>query len=286
MARDLPPSVSQHALDFRQHRFRLRQDGRFQARMVAHPGVQRSHARHRSVQAGRTVRRQCARRSPLRNRTRACLRERSARGWSFRPMRGWPPNRRARGCAGPGFRWMPAGCAASDLRGGEQRLLHQRAISHHREAAPRLHHARLAERDGEIRTGVRRAVVRLAVQLLVFQKQHRIVRAERRAQQAAGIQGVRGHHHAQARNVGEGHFAALAVIDGAAVQVTRRWARESRRGRQTRRWSASAAWPAHYGAASWPARCNRRTGFRPPASGRGWPCRWRGPRWRLRPAAY
>ena len=53
----------------------------------------------------------------------------------------------------------------------------------------------------------------------------------RRAQQPAGVQRVRGHHHAQARDVRERHLAALAVIDRAAVQIAAdRHAQSPRRG--------------------------------------------------------
>ena len=67
---------------------------------------------------------------------------------------------------------------------------------------------------------MRRAVVRLAIQPLVLEEKHRIIGANRGAQQAAGIQRIRWHDDAQAWDVRELHLAALAVIDGAAVQVS------------------------------------------------------------------
>ena len=83
-----------------------------------------------------------------------------------------------------------------------------------------FHDFRLAEGDGVIGAGMRRAVVGFAVEALVFQEQHGIVAADGGAQQAAGVEGVRRKNHVQAGNVRENAFAALAVIDGAAVQIS------------------------------------------------------------------
>ena len=55
--------------------------------------------------------------------------------------------------------------------------------------------------------------------MLVFEEDDRIVGADGRAQKAAGIERGRRHDHAQAGNVGEKHFAGLAVIDAAAGQI-------------------------------------------------------------------
>ena len=109
--------------------------------------------------------------------------------------------------------------ASLHLRCRQQRFLHQGAIRDHGEALARLDDFGAAQRNGEIGAGIGRAVVGLAVQPLVFQEQDRVVRAQRRAQQPAGIGGVRGHHHPQPGNVSKQHLAALAVIDAAAVQV-------------------------------------------------------------------
>ena len=62
--------------------------------------------------------------------------------------------------------------------------------------------------------------MRLAVQVLGFEKQHRVVAADRGAQQAVGVQRRGRHHHAQSRQVGKDRFARLAVIDGASRQVS------------------------------------------------------------------
>ena len=105
------------------------------------------------------------------------------------------------------------------LHGSLQSFLDHRAVGHDGEAVAGLDDFGAAERDGEVRAGMRRAIVRLAIQALVLEEQNRIVAADGGAQQAAGIQRVRRHHHAQAGDVRELHLAALAVIDGAAVQI-------------------------------------------------------------------
>ena len=78
----------------------------------------------------------------------------------------------------------------------------------------------LAEGNHVIASGIRRAVMGLAVEVLRFEKQHGIVAADGGAQQAVGVQRGRGHHHPQARQVGKDGFAGLAVIDRASRQVT------------------------------------------------------------------
>ena len=66
---------------------------------------------------------------------------------------------------------------------------------------------------------MRRAVVGLAIETLVLEEKHRVVAAYRRAQQTAGVESVRRHHHAEPGNVRELHLPALAVINSAAIQV-------------------------------------------------------------------
>jgi len=46
-----------------------------------------------------------------------------------------------------------------------------------------------AERDGEIRAGILRAIVGLAIKMFVLEEEHRIVGANRGAQEAADIEG-------------------------------------------------------------------------------------------------
>src|ERR1700683_1567385 len=82
------------------------------------------------------------------------------------------------------------------------------------------HDARFAEWDGEIRSGIFRTVVGLAIEMFVFEKQHGIIGTNRGAQEAADIEGGGRHHHAQARHVSEDDFAALAMVNRAAGEVT------------------------------------------------------------------
>ena len=118
--------------------------------------------------------------------------------------------------------------------------MHQRAISDDADVGAFAHHARLAKRNGEIGAGIRRAIVRLAVEMLVLEEHHRIVAADGGAQQAAEIQRGRRHHHAQTRAMRENHFAALAVIDPAAGQIAADGSANHHRRFEMRRWSASA----------------------------------------------
>ena len=55
--------------------------------------------------------------------------------------------------------------------------------------------------------------------MLVLEEQHGIIGADRGTQQAAYVERSGRHHHAQAGNVREDHFAALAVIDRAAGEI-------------------------------------------------------------------
>ena len=81
------------------------------------------------------------------------------------------------------------------------------------------HDARFAERDGEIRAGIFRAIVGLAIEMFVLEKHHGIVGPNRGAKKAANIEGGGRHHHAQAGDMRENNFAALAVINRAAGEV-------------------------------------------------------------------
>ena len=70
--------------------------------------------------------------------------------------------------------------------------------------------------------GVDALVVRLAVEVLVLEEEHRVVAADRRPQEAVRVEGVRGHDDAQARDVRHEHGARLRVVDGAAADVAAR----------------------------------------------------------------
>src|SRR6185437_1347695 len=79
---------------------------------------------------------------------------------------------------------------------------------------------RFAKRNCEIRAGISATVVRLTIQMLVFEEHHRVVATNCRAQQTTEIQSRGGHYHAQARLVSEEHFAALAVVNRASGQIS------------------------------------------------------------------
>ena len=96
------------------------------------------------------------------------------------------------------------------------RAMHHGAVGDDADVGAFAHHARLAKRNREIRARILGAIVGLAVEMLVLEEQHRIIAANGRAQQAANIERRRRHHHAQAGNMREDDFAALAVIDRAA----------------------------------------------------------------------
>ena len=101
-----------------------------------------------------------------------------------------------------------------------QRARHDSAVGDHGQIGSRVHDLGLAERNHVIRSGIRGAAIGFAIQTLVLEKQHRIVAANRRAQQAGGIKRIRRKHHAQAGNVREDALAALRVINRAAGQVS------------------------------------------------------------------
>ena len=78
------------------------------------------------------------------------------------------------------------------------------------------HRFRLAKRDHIVRSRIRSATVCLPIQTLVLKKHHRIVTANRRAQQAVRIERIRRKHDAHARRVGKQHLARLRMVKRAA----------------------------------------------------------------------
>ena len=61
---------------------------------------------------------------------------------------------------------------ALERRRGHFGAMHQRAVGDDADVAAFAHHARLAERNGELRSRIFRAVVGLAVEVLVFEEHH------------------------------------------------------------------------------------------------------------------
>ncbi len=74
-----------------------------------------------------------------------------------------------------------------------------RAVGDDADVGAFAHDARFAEGDGEIRAGIFRAIVGLAIEMFVLEKHHGIVGPNRGAQQAANVEGRGRHHHAQPR---------------------------------------------------------------------------------------
>src|SRR5690348_11052047 len=85
------------------------------------------------------------------------------------------------------------GVRALHLHGRLQSLLDYCAVSNDGEALAGLDHFGAAEGDGEIRAGIWRSIVRLAIKALVFEEEYGIVRADCSSQEPASIQRSRGH---------------------------------------------------------------------------------------------
>src|SRR2546426_11918979 len=69
----------------------------------------------------------------------------------------------------------------------DERPLDQRAVSDYGKVLSLPHSLRFTKRDHEIVLRILRLVVGLAIEMLVLKKQHGIVTANRRAQQAVGV---------------------------------------------------------------------------------------------------
>ena len=147
----------------------------------------------------------------------------------------------------------------------EQRTLDQRAPGQHDDIGAFAADGGLAERHHVVGARVHALVVGLPVEVLVLEEQHRIVAADRRAQQAGGVLrrstgtrcGCRGSARRCSRPTGCGTARRRAD--------TRRSPPGSPSGRRTRCSIDSAASTSRRASASSPARCSRRTGFRRPA---------------------
>src|SRR6266478_2381578 len=109
---------------------------------------------------------------------------------------------------------------ALELRGGDFGAMHDGAESDDAHFGAFFHDARFAEGDGVVGTGILGAIVRLAIEMLVLEEHHGIVAAEGGTQKPGDIEGGGGHHDAKAGAVRENGFAALAVINAAAGEIT------------------------------------------------------------------
>ena len=101
----------------------------------------------------------------------------------------------------------------------QERPLHQRAPRQHQDVGAFAPHRRLAERHHVVGAGILALVVGLAVEMLVLEEEHRVVAADRRAQQAGRVLGVRRKHDADPGAVREDALARLAVVRRAAAQI-------------------------------------------------------------------
>ncbi len=105
------------------------------------------------------------------------------------------------------------------LLGRQQRALDERAPGQHHDVGAFAPDRGFAERDHELGSLVRALVVGLAVQVLVLEEEHRVVAADRRAQQPRRIDRVGREHDPQPGTMREDALARLAVIRRAAPQV-------------------------------------------------------------------
>src|SRR3989442_1359880 len=101
----------------------------------------------------------------------------------------------------------------------DERPLHDGAVRQDRQVPPFPHDPGLAERDHEVRARVRGLVVRLAVEVLLLEEQHRVVAADRGAEQAVGVERGARAHDAESGDGSEHHRAGLGVVDRATLQV-------------------------------------------------------------------
>ena len=97
--------------------------------------------------------------------------------------------------------------------------MNEGAVGDDAEVRALFHHSSLAERNHKVRPRILRAVVGLAVKMLMLEEHDRVVAADRRAQKARDVERAGRHHHAKTRAMGENRFAALAVIHAPAGEV-------------------------------------------------------------------
>src|SRR5712664_2384811 len=108
---------------------------------------------------------------------------------------------------------------ALKLRGGDFGAMHDGAEGDDADFRAFLDEAGFAEGNGVVGPGIFRAIVGLAVEMLVLEEHHRIVAADRGAEKAGNVEGGGRHDHAQAGAMREDGFAALAVVNAAAGEV-------------------------------------------------------------------
>src|SRR5262249_35893371 len=97
--------------------------------------------------------------------------------------------------------------------------LHQRAVGYYRYIGAFSHNPGFSERYHEIASRVAALVVGLAIQMLVLEKQHRIVRSYCSAEKAIRVERSGRHHNSPSGNGAEQRNPRLAMVNGAAAQV-------------------------------------------------------------------
>src|SRR5205085_1025149 len=99
------------------------------------------------------------------------------------------------------------------------RTLDERAVGDDRQVRPLANCSGLPERNHEAVGRVLRFVVSLPVEVLVFEEEHGVVAAYRRAQESVRVERVRGVDDSKARYVREESVARLRVVDRSALEV-------------------------------------------------------------------
>ena len=107
----------------------------------------------------------------------------------------------------------------AELLRGLLRAVHRRAPRDDGDAVAAAHVGAAPERQHPVLGRHRVAVVALAVEVLVLEEQHRVLAAERGAQQPRRVARARRERDQEPGDVGEDRLAALAVPDRAALEV-------------------------------------------------------------------
>ena len=90
---------------------------------------------------------------------------------------------------------------------GQQRTLHQRSPRQHHDVVAIALDGRTAERNHVVRAGIFAFVVRLPIEVLVLQEEHRVVAPDCRPQQSRGVLSVRGERDSDSRAMRKNTFA-------------------------------------------------------------------------------
>src|ERR1017187_9711706 len=86
---------------------------------------------------------------------------------------------------------------------GLQGTRNDRSISNERYVRARADDARFTKRNGEVGARIGSAAIGLAIEPLVFKKEHRVVAPNCSTQQSIGVESVRREDNAEAGNVSE-----------------------------------------------------------------------------------